>query len=174
MSIYTLHEGLFDKFKKNRYKEINYNEFSSILKNMEHIRNKIFEVMKKYAERYGDSYPDGALREYDANYWKQYARKNKTCKPAMYSYMNYVNRDTIELVMDDIYRAAKLLGFKFDKEHGKGKSEQHPNILCFVEDLEYSIHCSVIMPEKVAIKNKKDEIIMDIQESSIFASIDFI
>ena len=67
MPIYRLNETLFDKFKKNRYKEIGYDEFSNILKNMEHIRNKIFEVMKKYAERYRDSYPDGVIKEHDAN-----------------------------------------------------------------------------------------------------------
>lgn len=173
MAIYTLHEGLFDKFKKNKSnltrrkygetKEISYSDFSKALKDMEYIRGKIAEVMKKDAEKYSESYPDGVITEYDINHWKQQIRKTKTCQPTIYSYMNYdiddinFDEDTIEHVMDNIYRAAEQLGFRFSKEYMYDESEpnsRYPNILVVIWDdsKSNSITCAVKISEKITVK----------------------
>ena len=171
-----INEGLFDKFKKSRsdlsrrkrgekndIKEISYSEFSNILRNMEYIRDRIAEAMIKDAEKYEESYPDGVIKEYDANYWKQYVRKTKTCKPIIFCDMNYdyddadFDEDSIEHVLNTIYNAAEQLGFRFNDRDRYAFSEpndKYPNISIFVCDdaEEGHVGCSVSMFEKVTIK----------------------
>lgn len=176
MSIYVLHEGLFDRFRNNksnltrrRYgekketKEISYSDFSRTLKDMENILNNVAKVMEKDAEKYNESYPDGVIIEYDAKHWMRQAKNMKACKPVMYCYMNYdandinFDEDTIELVMNNMYKAAEQLGFSFGKEYAYDESEpndRYPNILvCIWDDSDgNSITCSVQMPEKITVK----------------------
>lgn len=170
-----INEGLFDKFKKSRsdlskrkrveknnIKEISYSEFSSILRDMEYIRDRIAEAMIKDAEKYEESYPDGVIKEYDANYWKQHIRKTKTCKPIMFCYMPYdydadFDEGSIEHVSNTIYNAAEQLGFRFNDRDRYAFSEpndKYPNISIFVCDdaEEGHVGCSISIFEKVTIK----------------------
>lgn len=171
-----INEGLFDKFKKSRsdlskrkrgekndIKEVSYTEFTSILRDMEYIRGKIAEAMRRDAEKYRESYPDGVIEERDANYWKQYIRKMKTCKPNMFCYMPYdyddddFDADSIDNVMDTIYNAAEQLGFRFNDKDQYAFSEpnnKYPNIEIFVYDDADLNHIGFTIStfEKVTIK----------------------